>query len=127
MSLLEDANFDNIPDKDPEITKEELIQRLLNEYRMATAKGVNGYLCLRRVEEQIAMKKELGDEVTEQDKWGEISMDRIQEKYLEVAAVLEGILNHARTPKETIQQYKEQGIQDALNWHKTDNKTKGEL
>lgn len=70
MSLLEDANFDNIPDKDPEITKEELIQCLLNEYRMATAKGVNGYLCLRRVEEQIAMKKELGDEVTEQDKWG---------------------------------------------------------
>ena len=127
MSLLEDANFDNIPDKDPEITKEELIQCLLNEYRMATAKGVNGYLCLRRVEEQIAMKKELSDEVTEQDKWGEISMDRIQEKYLEVAAVLEGILNHARTPKETIQQYKEQGIQDALNWHKTDDKTKGEL
>lgn len=127
MSLLEDANFDNIPDKDPEITKEELIQCLLNEYRMATAKGVNGYLCLRRVEEQIAMKKELGDEVTEQDKWGEISMDRIQEKYLEVAAVLEGILNYAWTPKETIQEYKEQGIQDALNWHKRDDKTKGEL
>lgn len=122
MSLLEDANFDNIPDKDPEITKEELIQCLLNEYRMATAKGVNGYLCLRRVEEQIAMKKELGDEVTEQDKWGEISMDRIQEKYLEVAAVLEGILNYARTSKETIQEYKEQGIQDALNWHKRDDK-----
>lgn len=49
-------------------------------------------------------------------------MDRIQEKYLEVAAVLEGILNYAWTPKETIQEYKEQGIQDALNWHKTDDK-----
>ena len=70
MSLLEDANFDNIPDKDPEITKEELIQCLLNEYRRATAKGVNGYLCLRRVEEQIAMKKELGDEITESDMGG---------------------------------------------------------
>ncbi len=118
MSILEDFSIDNIPDKDPEISKEALIRRILGAYQKATYEGVTGYLCWRRVEEQVAMKKELGDEVTKQDKQSQADMDRLQEKYLEVAAVLEEILNYARTPKEIIQRYKEQGIQDALDWHK---------